>query len=228
MRRLRHTSVAWVLCLGILSPLTPSADAQLSPRAIPMVGAHLRALPGGIRNTLQRLNPTTPQEPQEEGLPGSHVRLVQRRESSGPTRRPDDPSGLAHREDVQESACAKKIREEMFPPVVLPVSALDLDHTRLDHRESMVVIPLSKPHEQIEAIWFDTGSISEAMEIIRLLRTGKIGAFSVWPLRNRPSVFYMLYGVAEEDRQACRRERVLELLGTCQECEVLEWRSLQP
>jgi len=44
----------------------------------------------------------------------------------------------------------------------------------------------------------------------------------------RPSVFYMFYGVTEEDRVACRPERVLELLGTCTECEVLEWRSLQP
>ena len=227
MRRLRQTSISWVLCLGILIALTPSADAQLSPLANPMVVAHLRALLGGTRNTLPDLNPTTPQEPREEGLLGSNVRLVQRREPSEPKRQPHDPSRLGSRDDPQESPCAKKIRE-MFPLVVLPISALDLDQTRLDHRESLVVIPLRKPHEEMDAIWFDTASVGEAMEIIRLLRTGKIGAVSVWPLSNRPSVFYMLYGVAEEDRQACRRERVLELLGACKECELLEWRSLQP
>jgi len=95
-------------------------------------------------------------------------------------------------------------------------------------RESTVVIPLREPHEGIRAIWFDTDTITTALEIIRLLRTGKIGAVSVSPLGRRPSVFYMFNGVSKEDRQACRRERVQELLGTCTECEVLEWRSLQP
>src|SRR5215831_1007649 len=134
MRRFRQTCVSWIFCLGILTALTSSADAQLGPQANPMVVAHLRALPGGTRNTLQSLNQTTPQEPQEEGLQGSNARLVQRREPSAPKRQPHDPSGLGSRDDAQESACAKKIRK-MFPPVLLPISALDLDQTRLDQRE---------------------------------------------------------------------------------------------
>jgi hypothetical protein len=173
------------------------------------------------------LNRTTSEEPQENGSSRSYTHLVQRRDSSEPKKRLYDPTLPDQKDDAQESACLKKIRE-MFPPVVLPTSALDLDQARLDQREHTIFIPLREPHEEIRAIWFDADTNAEALEFMRLLRTGKIGHISVLSLGYRPSVFYMFYGVSEEDRVACRRERVLELLGACTECEVLEWRSLQP
>jgi hypothetical protein len=130
-------------------------------------------------------------------------------------------------QDVQESACAKKIRK-MFPGVVLQTSDLALDQARIDHREATVVIPLKEPHEEIRAIWFDVEDVAKALEMIRLLRTGTIGAASVLPLGHRPSILYMFGGVSKEDREACRPERVVELLGKCTECEVLEWLSIKP
>lgn len=224
MPGLLQTTVSWVLRLGLFVGLSSSADARLIPLADQTVFTHLRALPIGSRNAIQSLNRITSQEPQEDGSPQSKAQLVQRRE---PDRRHHDPSVLDYREDRQESACAKKIRE-MFPPVVLPISDLDLDQANMDHRESAVVIALREPHGEIRAIRFDTDTIAEALDMIRLLRTGKIAAVSVLSLGHRPSMFYMFNGVTKEDREACKRERILELLGTCTECEVLEWRSLKP
>jgi len=197
-RRLRQRAVSWILCWGIIFALTSSVDARLISLEL-----------------------------QKNGSSRSYTHLVQRRDSSDLKRRPYDLSAPDRKETDQESACLRKIRE-MFPPVVLPISALDLDQARLDQREHTMIIPLREPHEDIRAIWIDADTNTEALEIMRLLRTGKIGTISVLSLGYRPSVFYMFYGVSEEDRLACQRERVLELLGTCTECEVLEWRSLQP
>ena len=227
MRSFQQITVSWVLCLGIFIAGTSFADAQRIALADPSVFPHLRVLSVETGNAMQNLNRPVAPGPPEEGSPRSKPQLVQGRELAQQKRQPHDLSEPDLREDVQESACAKKIRE-MFPPAVLPISALNLDQATVDHRESTVVIPLREPHEGIRAIWFDTDTITTALEIIRLLRTGKIGAVSVLPLGRRPSVFYMFNGVSKEDRQACRRERVQELLGTCTECEVLEWRSLQP
>jgi len=227
MRSFQQITVSWVLCLGIFIAGTSFAAAQRIALADPSVFPHLRVLSVETENAIQNLNRPVSSEYSEEGSPRSKAQLVQGRELAEQKRQPHDLSEPDLREDVQESACAKKIRE-MFPPAVLPISALNLDQATVDHRESTVVIPLREPHEGIRAIWFDTDTITTALEIIRLLRTGKIGAVSVLPLGRRPSVFYMFNGVSQEDRQACRRERILEFLGTCTECEVLEWRSLQP
>ena len=227
MRSFQQITVSWVLCLGIFIAGTSFAAAQRIALAEPSVFPHLRVLSVETENAIQNLNRPVSSEYSEEGSPRSKAQLVQGRELAEQKRQPHDLSEPDLREDVQESACAKKIRE-MFPPAVLPISALNLDQATVDHRESTVVIPLKEPHEGIRGIWFDTETITTALEIIRLLRTRKIGAVSVSPLGRRPSVFYMFNGVSKEDRQACRRERVLELLGTCTECEVLEWHSLQP
>ena len=227
MQSFLQITVSWVLCLGILIVGTSLADAQRIPLADPSVFPHLSVLSVETGNAIQNLKRPVSPEPPEEGSPRSRAQLVQSRELVEQKRQSHDLFGSDLREEVQESACAKKIRE-MFPPAVLPISALNLDQATVDHRESTVVIPLKEPHEGIRGIWFDTETITTALEIIRLLRTRKIGAVSVSPLGRRPSVFYMFNGVSKEDRQACRRERVLELLGTCTECEVLEWHSLQP
>jgi hypothetical protein len=166
-------------------------------------------------------------QPQEDEFPQNKAQLVQMRQPPNQGNRLDDSSVPDIHEDYQESACAKKIRT-MFPAVVFPSSALALDRARVDHKEQTVVIPLKEPHEEIRAIWFDTSNITEALDMIRLLHTGKLGAVSVSPLARRPSTFYMFRGVTKEERAACRPERVLELLGKCTECEVLEWQSLKP
>lgn len=217
-RRFRQIAVFWVLGWSILLALTASANARLMSHASQSLNPHFRSFSTATGNPAQSPNPNA-----SEG----YTHLVQRRESSNPKRSLYDLTMPDRKEDDQESACLKKIRE-MFPPIVLPTSALDLDQARLDQREHTILIPLKEPREKIHTIWFDTDTNTEALEIIRLLRTGKIGNVGVLSLGYRPSVFYMFYGVTEEDRVACRPERVLELLGTCTECEVLEWRSLQP
>lgn len=172
------------------------------------------------------LTRSSAQSLKEKGFSESTAQLVQRRESSKPDRPLHESHDPDMYQDVQESACAKKIRK-MFPAMVLQTSDLALDQARIDHREATVVIPLTEPHEEVQAIWFGVDDISKALEMIRLLRTGKIGAVSVLPFAHRPSMFYMFRGVSKEDREACQRERVLELLGRCTECEVLEWLSLK-
>jgi hypothetical protein len=206
-------SLPWALCLSVLIEVSSSVDARLTQLAEMKV--------------MQDLSPTTPQPSTENGSPQGKTVQVQRRESpTFDTRRRDAAVPNIH-EDFQESACAQKI-QTMFPAIVVPVSALAVDQARMDHKEQTVVIPLKEPHEGIRAIWFDTNNITEALDLIRLLQLGKIGALSVFPLARRPSTFYMFDGVTKEDREACRPERVLELLGKCTECEVLEWLSLKP
>jgi hypothetical protein len=149
-----------------------------------------------------------------------------RKPASPDSRRYDAPLGDVH-EDVREGACAEKIRK-MFPATTLPVSALALDQARVDQREQTVVIPLKDPRGEMRAIWFDTNSLTEALEAILLLRTGKINAMSVSPLAHRPSMLYMFRGASQEDREACLAERVIKLLGKCAEYEVQEWLSIRP
>jgi hypothetical protein len=149
------------------------------------------------------------------------------RKAPGPdSRRYDTPLPDVY-EDFREGACAEKIRK-MFPAVAVPSTALALDQVRVDQREQTVIIPLKEPREEMRAIWFDTNSLTEALEAIHLLRTGKINAMSVSPLAHRTSILYMFRGASQEDREACRPERVIELLGKCAECEVQEWLSIKP
>jgi hypothetical protein len=217
----------WAIHLGILMGLSCSVEARLIPltdhRAISSLGAvSIRPVTAPQKLTRPPVQPL-----KEQGFAESTAQLVQRQESSKPDRRLHESPWPDFYQDVQESACAKKIRK-MFPAVVVPTSDLALDQARVDHREATVVIPLTEPHEEIRAIWFDVADVSQALEMIRLLRTGKIGAVSVLPLAHRPSFFYMFRGISKEDREACRPERIVELLGRCTECEVLEWLSLKP
>lgn len=217
-RRFGQLTVSWVLGWSLLFALTSSADARFMSLATQSLIPDFRSFSFATGNPTQRPDSNTPR---------GYTHLVQRQDSSDPKKHPYNLTVPDRKEDAQETACLAKIRE-MFPPVVLPLSVLDLDQARLDQREHTIVIPLKEPREKIRAIWFDTDTNTEALEIFRLLRTGKIGHVGVLSLGYRPSVFYMFYGASEEDRVACRPERVLELLGTCSECEVLEWRSLQP
>jgi len=171
-RKLRQTAVYWILCWGILFALTSSIDARLESLASQSLIPHLRSFSARTGKAMQSLNSNTSREPHENESSGSYTHLVQQRDSSDLKRRPYDLSAPDRKETDQESACLRKIRE-MFPPVVLSISALDLDQARLDQREHTIVIPLREPHEEIRAIWFDADTNTEGLEIIRLLRTGK-------------------------------------------------------
>jgi hypothetical protein len=137
------------------------------------------------------------------------------------------PPGRTIYDEMQDSGCAKKIRG-IFPPLVLPVSALAFEQARIDQREQAVTIPLKEAHGEIRSIWFHSNNISEALEIIHLLEAGKIGAVSILPFMHRPTTLYVFQGVTMEDIRDCQTERIIELLGKCTECEVFEWRSLNP
>jgi hypothetical protein len=227
MPRVLEIVGSWAIHLGILIGLSCSADARLLPLADHRALSSLEAF--SIRSVIAPQTLTRPpaQVRKEIGFAEHPAQLVQRRESSKADRHPRESHEPDLYQDVQESACATKIRK-MFPAVVLPTSNLDLDQARVNHREATVVIPLREPHEEIQALWFDVDDVAKALEMIRLLRTGQIGAVSVLPLARRPSLFYMFRGVSKEDREACRPERIVELLGKCTECEVLEWLSLKP
>jgi hypothetical protein len=227
MPRVLEIVGSWAIHLGILTGLSCSADVRLIPLADHRAISSLDAF--SIRSVIAPQNLTRPpaQLLKEIGSAEHTAQLVQRRESSKADRQPRESHEPDMYQDVQESACAKKIRK-MFPAVVFPTSNLALDQARVDHREATVVIPLIEPHEEIQAIWFDVEDVVKALEMIRLLRTGQIGAVSVLPLARRPSMFYMFRGVSKEDREACRPERIVELLGRCTECEVSEWLSLKP
>ena len=227
MPKLVGTTVSWILPLGLLIGLASPADARLTPLADQTAFPNLGAFSIQPVKAIQSLNSATSRQPIEDGSLQGKAQLVQMRKPPNPDGRLHDPPVPDDREDDRMGACAEKIRKA-FPTSALPVPALALDQARVDQREQTVVIPLKDPHEEMRAIWFDTNSITEALEMIRLLRTGKIGALSVSALAHRPSMLYMFRGVSKEDREACRPERVLELLGKCTECEVLEWLSLKP
>ena len=227
MPRLVGTTVSWILPLGVLIGLSSPVNARVTPLADQLAFPDLGAFSIWPVKAIESLNHTTPREPLEDGSLLGKAQLVQMRKPPTPGRPSQDPPGPDDQEDVRIGACAEKIRKA-FPTSALPVSALALDQARVDQREQTVVIPLKDPREEMRAIWFDTNNITEALEVIRLLRTGKIGAVSVSLLAHRPGMLYMFHGVSKEDREACRPERIFELLGKCTECEVLEWLSLKP
>jgi hypothetical protein len=227
MSRVLEVTGSWAIHLGVLIGLSCSVDAQLIPLADHRTLSSLSAFPVRSVTATQSFTRPSAQSLKENGFSENTAQLVQRRESSKPDKQPRESHEPDMYQDVQESACAKKIRT-MFPAVVFQTSDLALDQARVDHREATVVIPLTEPHEEIRAIWFDVEDVAQALEMIHLLRTGKIGAVSVLPLGHRPSILYMFRGVSKEDREACLRERVVELMGKCTECEVLEWLSLKP
>lgn len=227
MSRILEVTGSWAIHLGILTGLSCSVDARLIPLADHRAISSLSAASIRSVTATQSLTRSSAESLKGKGLSESTAQLVQRRESLEPDTQLRESHEPDMYQDVQESACAKKIRK-MFPGVVLQTSDLALDQARIDHREATVVIPLKEPHEEIRAIWFDVEDVAKALEMIRLLRTGTIGAASVLPLGHRPSILYMFGGVSKEDREACRPERVVELLGKCTECEVLEWLSIKP
>ena len=125
--------------------------------------------------------------------------------------------------------CAKKM-EKMFPPLTIQVQELALDHARvrLVEQQYLLIIPLKDPRRDMRAIQWAQKDPTMALEFIRLLRVGKIGAVNVWPFLHRPGELYITRGLPPETLKACQKEQIQEAFGTCTDCEVVEWLNLKP
>ena len=130
-------------------------------------------------------------------------------------------------EDDPLAECAKKM-EKMFSRVTIHVQELALDHLKLLHKQQMVVIPLKEPRGGIKAIQWTEKDLTTALEFIRLLRAGKIGAVNVWPFLHAPGELYVARGVPLEVIKSCQKEQLQEAFGKCTECDVAEWLNVKP
>lgn len=123
--------------------------------------------------------------------------------------------------------CGAKI-QRTFPPVRIAVSELALDRVKLGQQLRMVSIPLKAPRGDIKAVhWFEN-DLQQAFELIRLLQAGRVAAVTVMPFVHDPSEAYIFRGATADDLRACQTDRIIEVLGRCSECEVLEWLDLKP
>ena len=130
-------------------------------------------------------------------------------------------------EDDPLAECAKKM-ERMFSRVTIQVQELALDHAKLRQVDHSVIIPLKEPHGGIKAIQWSEKDPTIALEFIRLLRAGKIGAVSVWPFLHPPGELYIARGIPLEVVKSCQKEQLQEVLGKCTECDVAEWLNVKP
>jgi hypothetical protein len=138
------------------------------------------------------------------------------------------PVGAAE-EDSLAIECARKM-EKIFPLVTIQAQELALDHARvkLVEQQYIVIIPLKEPRRDMRIIQWAQKDPTVALEFIRLLRLGKIGAVNVWPFLHNPGELYITRGIPREVLKACQKEQIKEAFGTCAECEVVEWLNLQP
>jgi hypothetical protein len=116
----------------------------------------------------------------------------------------------------------------MFSRITIPVQELALDHAKLRQVDHSVIIPLKEPRGAIKAIQWGEKDRATALEFIRLLRAGKIGAVSVWPFLHAPGDLYIARGIPLEVVKSCQKEQLQEVLGKCTECDVAEWLNLKP
>jgi len=135
------------------------------------------------------------------------------------------PPGAIDEDPLAE--CAKKM-EKMFSRVTIHVQELALDQLRLLHKQQMIVVPLKEPRGGIKAIQWAEKDLGTALEFIRLLRAGKIGAVSVWPFLHAPGELYVARGVPLETIKSCQKEQLQEAFGKCTECDVAEWLNIKP
>src|SRR5215471_3105933 len=125
--------------------------------------------------------------------------------------------------------CGSRL-EEWFPLITIQSQELDLDHIKIVRVEQqLVVIPLKKPHGHVKVIRWQPNELSEALEYIRLLRQGQIGAVNVLPFLHDPAGLYMMQGNVLEELHGCQeKEQVQKVLGQCTECMVREWLDIKP
>jgi hypothetical protein len=142
-------------------------------------------------------------------------------------------SGATEIEPAGNSAlvlqCADRI-EKWFPLLTIQSQDLDLDHVKIIRVEQqLVVIPLKKSHGNVKGIRWQPKELPEALDFIRLLQQGKIGAVNVLPFLYDPAELYMRRGNVLDQLKGCQqKEQVQEVLGQCTECTVREWLDLKP
>ena len=136
--------------------------------------------------------------------------------------------GALDQESVVEE-CAKKL-ETMFSLVTIQLQELALDHVkvRFVEQQYIVVIPLKEPRGDMKAIQWSQKDANLAMDFIRFLRQGKIGAVNVWPFLHAPSELYIARGISRETLKSCQKEQLREAFGKCTQCEVAEFLNLKP
>jgi len=124
--------------------------------------------------------------------------------------------------------CAKKM-EKMFSRITIPVQEMALDHLKVRLVQQYIVyIPLKEPRGEIRAVQWPAKEPAAALEFIRLLRAGKIGAVSVWPFLHNPGELYISRGVPLEVLRSCQKEQLQEAFGKCTDCDVAEWLNVKP
>jgi hypothetical protein len=125
--------------------------------------------------------------------------------------------------------CASRV-EKWFPLITVQTHELDLDQVKIAVVVGQqVVIPLKKPHGDVRAIQWKPKELTEALDIIRLLQQGKIGAMNVLPFLSDPADLYMRQGNVLDELKGCQeKEQVQKVLGQCTECTVREWLKIKP
>lgn len=110
-------------------------------------------------------------------------------------------------EDAVVEECGRRL-EAAIPLVTIPASQLALDRVKLGQQplQRMVIIPLKMPRGDIRAIRWTENDPTVALDFIRLLQAGKIGAVTVMPLLQNPAKVYVLRGVSKEAMKACDTE----------------------
>ncbi len=146
----------------------------------------------------------------------------------GPRSVPSASPGALDQDSVVE-ACAKKM-EKMFQLVTIQVQELALDQVKvkLVEQQYIVIIPLRAPRGEMRAIHWAQKDPTVALDFIRLLRQGKIGAVNAWPFLHNPGELYIGRGLSQEALKGCQKEQLQDAFGTCTECEVAEWLNLKP
>lgn len=153
-------------------------------------------------------------------------RPVPRRPAPPADARPEAGGEAAAREALT-GECGAKI-QRAFPPVRIAVSELALDRVKLGQQLRMVSIPLKTPHGDIKAVhWFEN-DLQQAFDLIKLLQAGRVAAVTVMPFVHDPSEAYIFRGASLDEMRACRTDTIIEVLGRCTECEVLEWLDIKP
>ncbi|OGW65832.1 MAG: hypothetical protein A3H49_10895 [Nitrospirae bacterium RIFCSPLOWO2_02_FULL_62_14] len=131
-------------------------------------------------------------------------------------------------EDDPLVECTKKM-EKMFSYVTIQVQELALDRLRVKIlQQFIVIIPLKEPRGGIQAVQWAAKEPGQAMEFVRYLRAGKIGAVNVWPFMHNPGELYVSKGVPLEVIKSCQKEQLQEAFGKCIECDIAEWLNVKP
>lgn len=124
--------------------------------------------------------------------------------------------------------CVDRI-EKWFTLITIRPQELDFDHARVMLVGPTVLIPLKAAHGHVKAIRWRPQDVTQAMNMIRLLREGKIGAVNVLPFAHDPANLYETrLNVLDELKGCEQKEQVQAVLGQCTDCDVREWLDIKP